>query len=225
MKLTWPRFFLAFFIAAVVIAIPVALHAEDGQAESQVARQIRAPQTLFAASQTSSTLTAEQIAPAIPECEIAHNCPSAAQPPRAVIVATPPAGTDFTATVSSVAQIIIAVVGALLSWPLAKFFGTQTSATQILNDAGMTKYATYAAELCVRWGLQATGATAADLKNVEFRNQFIGYAAKFLNAQFPEVVSWVTTSGTLSQFIGAHLPHDAALPPGTLAGAPIPAAT
>ncbi len=48
MKLTWPRFFLAFFIVAFVVAIPIALHAEDGRPESQVAHSIRTPQMLFA---------------------------------------------------------------------------------------------------------------------------------------------------------------------------------
>lgn len=196
MKLTWPRFFLAFFIAAIVISIPVALYAEDGQAESQVARQIRAPQNLFA--DASGTVP-------VAECELTHSCAPLPAAPPAVIV-PPSVGSDFTATVSSLAQIILAVVGALLSWPLAKFFGTQTSATQILNDAGMGKYATYAAELAVKWALQAAGGTTADLHNVEFRNGMVKFAAEFLNRQFPEVSAWVVTSGKLSEFIEAHLP-------------------
>lgn len=214
MKLTWPRFFLAFFIAAVVIAIPVALHAEDGQAESQVARQIRAPQTLFAASQTSSTLTAEQIAPAVPECELTHSC--APVPPPAVIV--PPAN-DNSGTVLNVmptidrlaevvgillASIITTILGqvmGLLPGPLKDWLKKSTMVQDTLHDIGKTDYAKKFIGIALRYVLDVGGYHMDDLGNVDVRNSVVKDIALWIQDQEPELMTWIKTSGSVPKFI------------------------
>lgn len=203
--LTLSKLLLGFFVFVCVVAYPIAVFAEDGTSEGQISREARAPQTLFA-----DAGPAIPGAPAISEADLQRIGRAAQQPPQPTVA---PTGTDFSASVSSLAQIILAVVSALLAWPLSRFFGTQRNATEILNDVGMGKYASYAAELAVKWALQATGTSVTDLHNVDIRNSFLKYAAEFLNRQFPECVTWALSSGTLAQFIEAHLPHEAAMPP------------
>lgn len=206
-SLKFSMYFVTVFVALMGIAYYAAVYAADDDTPSS---QLASHFNRVAAADPLAVVAPPP--PAVSDAELQRIGQAAQRPPQVTVL---PTGSDFTGTVSSLAQIILALLGAVLAWPLAKFFGTQSSATQILNDAGMAKYATYAAELAVRWALQATGNNAVDLKNVELRKDFIGYAVDFLRRQFPEVTQWVITSGTLSDFVEAHLPHDAALPPKT----------
>lgn len=199
MKLTWPRFLAAFFILALVTSYTATVaYAEDGTPDSQVSRHIRAPQDLFA--DASATITAP--AP-IPECELTHSC---APVTPAVVTVQAPDTIDITKSVTAIAMLLLTIISTILSWPLGKLLGSQTKAKETLNDLNMGPYASYAVTLAIKWGLHVAGIEASDLAHVEVRSTFMRNVISFLNGQFPEVVAWIQTSGSLDQFITAHLP-------------------
>jgi hypothetical protein len=170
-----------------------------------------------------STAVAPQEVPPIPDAELTAS--PALTPTATTTTTTTSSGLDFTKLVDPLVKIVLAILTIIMSFPVSKWFGSKIDANEVVKDLDVARYAAIGVEKAIAYGLQMLGLDATDLKDVQVRNTFLRVAADFLLKQFPEIVRWVVTSGTVSQYIEAHLPTEAALPASSLkttTGEPLP---